>query len=151
MLLLARAKACRPFQNRHSNEGCISPIVIPAKAGIASALLRLALRHQSEELSPSFGGRGTSLLLVQKRSAQEKTTPRLALAAAQGPRVEQRAIVARTFQKIQDKTRAGANNRHCCARLHQCAGSVFFRMKGGHHATSLEQDQRSIAMLFAQA
>jgi len=35
---------------------------------------------QSEELSPSFGGRGTSLLLVQKRSTQEKTTPRLALA-----------------------------------------------------------------------
>jgi hypothetical protein len=25
ILLLARAKACRPFQNRHSNEGCISP------------------------------------------------------------------------------------------------------------------------------
>ena len=29
------------------------------------------------ELSPSFGGRVTSLLLVQKRSNQEKTTPRL--------------------------------------------------------------------------
>jgi N6-L-threonylcarbamoyladenine synthase len=32
------------------------------------------------ELSPSCGGRGTSLLLVQKRSTQEKTTPHLALA-----------------------------------------------------------------------
>ena len=31
-----------------------------------------------QELSPSCGGRVTSLLLVQKRSNQEKTTPRVA-------------------------------------------------------------------------
>jgi hypothetical protein len=32
--------------------------------------------HSEQQLSSSFGGRGTSLLLVQKRSTQEKTTPR---------------------------------------------------------------------------
>jgi hypothetical protein len=102
-----------------------------------------------QELSSSFGGRGTSLLLVQKRSTQEKTTPRLALAgpparqvreagpgfstgllsgrkgvdlpvdsrcaacrprltAAQGPRVEQRAILARTFRNSLSTGKAAA-------------------------------------------
>ena len=42
---------------------------------------RRCIRIHSKELSCACSARVTSLLLVQKRSNQEKTTPRLALAA----------------------------------------------------------------------
>jgi hypothetical protein len=40
----------------------------------------LLVAHSEQELSCAYSARVTSLLLVQKRSNQEKTTPRLALA-----------------------------------------------------------------------
>src|SRR6185312_9139090 len=46
-----------------------------------AACFRLAPALSDQELSCASGARVTSLLLVQKRSNQEKTTPRLALAA----------------------------------------------------------------------
>ena len=55
---------------------CRSPL-----AGDAFACLRIwGGELPKQELSSACGSRGTSLLLVQKRSTQEKTTPRLALA-----------------------------------------------------------------------
>ena len=128
-----------------------------------------------QELSCAFGARGTSLLLVQNRSTQEKTTPRLALAghratapalpqlrhpcrrlpvksvsrglafrqhihvrakrsrppvdsrcaacrprltAAQGPRVEQRAIVARTLQRSRSRAKTAVHGRRHGATIY---------------------------------
>jgi hypothetical protein len=81
----------------------------------------------NQGLSCAFGARGTSLLLVKKRSTQEKTTPRLALAGcrATAPALPQLRHPCRRPARQVREVGPGFSTAHPCAGEKESASCRF--------------------------
>jgi hypothetical protein len=73
MLLLARAKACSPSRIVIPTKIASAPIVIPAKAGIASALLHSGIRAKS--FHPPSEGEALLFCLSKREVPKRKRHP----------------------------------------------------------------------------